>query len=157
MTIEFHKEQGKPHVLRYIRQDGSVTWTLLKTPFAIDHDLMHYAVEKILDLRGGFYGLLEQGFDINDFTLPKEQRPIALKWENLPIEAQYSEIIVGAFQQIPFNEDFWAGLKMQLDHFNLLVFEKLTPSVYEAILLKINRLRTEWAQLHFGQTLILEF
>ena len=157
MTIEFHKEQGKPHVLRFIRQDGSVTWTLLKKPFDVDHDLTHYAIEHTLELKGGFYGLLEQGFDINDFTLPKEQRPLALKWENLSKEAQYSEIIVGAFQQIPFNEDFWAGLKMQLDHFNLPAFERLTPSVFEAILLKINALRNNWKQLEYGQTLILKF
>ena len=100
---------------------------------------------------------MEKGFNINDFILPKEQRPIALKWENLPIEAQYSEIIVGAFQQLPVNEDFWTGLKMQLDHFNLSAFEKLTPSVYEAILLQINALRTNWEKLGFGQTLILKF
>ncbi len=157
MTIEFHKEQGKPHVLRCIRQDGSVTWTLLKTPFDVDHDLTHYAVEHTMELKGGFYGLLEKGFNISDFILPKEQRPIALKWENLPIEAQYSEIIVGAFQQIPVNTDFWTGLKMQLDHFNLPAFEKLTPSVFEAILLQINTLRSDWEKLDFGQTLILQF
>jgi hypothetical protein len=157
MTISFQKEQDKPHVLRCTRKDGSVTWTLLKTPFDIDHDLTHYVVEKTLNLRGGFYGLLEQGVDINDFLLPKDERPIHLKWENLPIEAQYSEIIVSAFQQLPNNDDFWGGLDMQLKHFNLPKFEKLTPSVFDAIILKMNELRAEWQQLPYGQILIVEF
>jgi hypothetical protein len=157
MTIAFQKEQSKPHVLRCTRKDGSVTWTLLKTPYEIDHDLTHFAVEKTMGLTSAFYGLLESGVDINDFTLPKDERPIHLKWENLPREAQYSEIIVAAFQQLPNNDDFWGGLDMQLAHFNLPKFERLTASLFDAIILKLNALRAAWQQLPYGQTLIVEF
>ena len=157
MIIQFHKKQDKPHTLRCIRADGSVTWSTLKTGFDIDHDLTHYAVEKTVPFNHGFYGLLKSGVNINDWQLPKEERPINLKWNNLPLDARHSEIVVGVFQGTPNNNEFWDNLTMQLTHFNLPELPQLTPSVYAAILLKMNELRTAWRDLEVNDILELEF
>ena len=157
MKIQFQKKQDKPSILRCIRADGSTTWTGLKTSFDVDHDLTHYIVESTLNLKQAFYGLLKSGIDINDWTLPKDQRPAYLKWENLPIDAQYSEIIVGVFQRTPDENDFWESLKLQLNNYNLPPLPELDPSVYKAILLKMKQLRNEWRNLEVNDTLEFEF
>jgi hypothetical protein len=157
MLIQFHKRQDKPHTLRCIRQDGSVTWSILKTAFDIDHDLTHYAVEHTLQLHHAFYGLIANGVNINDWQLPKTQRPSALKWKNLPIEAQYSEIMVGIFQRTPDEVDFWESLALQLIQFNLPLFPNLSPKMREVVLLKMNELRKVWKNLNYDDILELIF
>ncbi len=49
-----------------IRDDGTSIW-MQANLFMIAHDLAHYAVEKTLPLKFGFYGLLESGLHITDF------------------------------------------------------------------------------------------
>lgn len=157
MKIQFQKKQDKPSILRCIRDDGSATWTTLKTPFDVDHDLTHYIVESTMNFKQAFYGLLKSGIGINDWTLPKEERPAYLKWENLPKEAQYSEVIVGVFQRTPDEHEFWESLKMQLDNYHLPDLPQLNPSVYETILLKMKQLRQEWRNLEADESLEFEF
>jgi hypothetical protein len=157
MFIQFHKRQDKPHTLRCMRKDGSVTWATLKTAFDIDHDLTHYAVEHSLQMHHAFYGLIAKGTNINDWQLPKAQRPLALKWENLPIEAQYSEIIVGIFQRTPDSDDFWESLGLQLTQFNLPPFPSLSPEMRETVLMKLNELRAVWQNLKYDDIMELPF
>ena len=50
MIIRFKKNPStKPHALSCSRSDGSTTWTRLRLP--VQHDLIHYAVEKIERIR----------------------------------------------------------------------------------------------------------
>ena len=92
MRIKLTKRAGKPHTLRCVRSDGSVTWSNQGDDF-VRHDLIHYAVETTLALRKSFYGLLEDGWDIPSFALPSGQRE-----REIPVEAVYTEFIVGLLQ-----------------------------------------------------------
>ena len=92
MRIEIVKRADGAGVLRCVRPDGSVTWqkqTRHAAHFAL-HDLTHYAVETALGYRRGFFGLIAEGWDIED-TSGKGGRGA------LPAEALEVERIVGLF------------------------------------------------------------
>src|SRR3984957_14106051 len=92
LQIEIAKQPDGAGVLRCIRQDGSVTWqkqTKHAAHFAV-HDLTHLAVETVLSYRRGFFGLIAEGWDVDDTTGKGARGP-------LPGEAGEVEQIVGLF------------------------------------------------------------
>src|ERR1700733_12509574 len=92
LRIEISKRTDGAGVLRCIRDDGSVTWQKQAkhgAHFAL-HDLTHYAVETALDYRHGFFGLIAEGWDLEDTTGKGARGP-------LPAEAVEVERIVGLF------------------------------------------------------------
>jgi hypothetical protein len=71
LHIEIAKRADGAGLLRCIRSDGSVTWqkqSQLQAPHFTLHDLTHFAVETVLGLDQGFYGLIASGWDIEDTT-----------------------------------------------------------------------------------------
>ena len=79
-------------VLKCIRADGSVTWQRQRqrnAAFFPLHDLTHFAVESELGIPRAFYGLIAEGWDIED-TTGKGARGA------LPPEALVVERLVGA-------------------------------------------------------------
>ncbi|MFL5583309.1 MAG: hypothetical protein ACJ78K_00465 [Gemmatimonadaceae bacterium] len=73
------------------RPDGTTTWQRQEggqARFFPRHDLTHYAVESVLGIRNGFYGLVASGWDLSDFGTPWPRGRI-------PPEANIAEIIVG--------------------------------------------------------------
>ncbi len=97
MVIQLKKGVSKPSILTCIRDDQSTTWAKLHRGTA-SHDLAHYAVESIMGYTDAFYGILNQGYAIHDFELPKDKRPEKLKPANLHISAIQTEYIVNLLQ-----------------------------------------------------------
>lgn len=93
LKIRIKKENHKSSTLTCTREDGSVTYSKIQDDFEI-HDIAHYVVEQQLQLKNAFYGLLSQGYQINEFMLPKDKRPHALRPQNLPPEALATEHLV---------------------------------------------------------------
>lgn len=91
MLIRIKKEEVP--ILEYTRKDGSVTWGKIQ-PAMVAHDLAHYVVETQLGFTQGFYGLLADGWNIEDFEKPRSERPQQLLPKNLPAEAIYTEHLV---------------------------------------------------------------
>ncbi len=93
LRIQITKRSDGGGVLRCTRADGSVTWQKQTARhaghFAL-HDLTHFAVESTLGFRRGFFGLIAEGWDIDD-TTGKGARG------KLPKEAGEVEQIVGLF------------------------------------------------------------
>ena len=92
LRIQIAKRADGSGVLRCTRADGSVTWqkqTKHAAHFAL-HDLTHYAVERALGYKHGFFGLIAEGWDVED-TTGKGKRG------KLPDEAGEVERIVGLF------------------------------------------------------------
>jgi hypothetical protein len=92
VLIRIVKRQDGGGVLRCIRQDGSETWQKQTSRHAAHfslHDLTHFAVETSLGFRRGFFGLVAEGWDIED-TTGKGSRGA------LPPEAAEVEHLVGA-------------------------------------------------------------
>ena len=93
MLIEFTKRADGRTVLRCVRADGSVTWQRnddQNARFFPLHDLTHYAVETELGFAQGFFGLIAEGWNIDE-TTGKTARGA------LPNEALEVEYIVSAF------------------------------------------------------------
>lgn len=89
MRIRFKKGKNqykhRPDTLTCIREDGSVTWTHIHRGFA-QHDFAHYVVETTLGYKNAFFGLVAQGYDIPDFSLPTSERPFKIPKEALEVE-----------------------------------------------------------------------
>ena len=91
LLIRMKKKPGGESVLSCVRPDGSATWQRNEGrsgrffPF---HDLTHYAVETVLGHSRGFYGLVAEGWDLDDFGSPWPRGP-------LPADMDPSEAIVG--------------------------------------------------------------
>jgi len=93
VLIEFTKRADGRTVLRCVRADGSVTWQRnddQNARFFPLHDLTHYAVETELGFARGFFGLIAEGWTIDE-TTGKTARGA------LPNEALEVEYIVAAF------------------------------------------------------------
>ncbi|MGH8436256.1 MAG: hypothetical protein ACRERX_17645, partial [Pseudomonas sp.] len=58
LTIRIKKGRDGPHSLVCQRADGSMTMQHHPTEFFPLHDLIHYAVETVLNYQRGFYGLV---------------------------------------------------------------------------------------------------
>lgn len=84
------KEQGKA-VLTCTRNDGTITWKHTDA-FFISHDICHYAVETVLPLHNGFYGMLASGTDITEFDRPAAQRNTTISAETV-----FTEHLVNVF------------------------------------------------------------
>lgn len=95
MVIRIKKGADGRTSLSCTRSDGTSTWQRqegAQASFFPRHDLTHYAVETVLGLREGFYGLVAGGWDLSDFGTP---------WPRgkLPKDANLVEIIVGFFDR----------------------------------------------------------
>ena len=78
-------------VLSCVREDGSATWQRNEGrsgQFFPLHDLTHFAVETVLGHRRGFFGLVADGWNLDDFGSPWPRGP-------LPADMDPSEAIVG--------------------------------------------------------------
>ena len=147
LRIEIVKRPDGAGVLRCTRQDDSVTWQKQAkhaAHFAL-HDLTHYSVESALGYRRGFFGLIAEGWDVDD-TTGKGTRG------TLPAEALEVERIVGLF-----DSERTSGVLWTCEEFN----EKAPRRLTEADIQKVRALRSElfqkWAAVAPGQKLELTF
>src|SRR5271169_6570573 len=92
LGIQMTKRADGGFVLRCVRADGSATWQKQggHAAFFALHDLTHFAVESTLGYERGFFGLIAQGWEIED-TTGKGSRG------HLPPDAVEVERIVGMF------------------------------------------------------------
>lgn len=91
LVIRLKKNRDGAASLSCTREDGTVTWQRqggASAGFFPKHDLTHYAVESVLELRDGFFGLVAAGWDIGDFGTPWPRGP-------LPQGGVVAELIVG--------------------------------------------------------------
>ena len=160
VQISFQKGRNKPDTLSVRRSDGSVTWSQGHAGPAY-HDLAHYAVETILQTSQGFFSIIDQGFAIDDFVLPRHQRPDALKGVNLPAEAMQVEYVVNRIQLEHFNghEDshFLSSLRQVLTEKNLPFPDRLTEPVVTQIRARYHALVAQWDALPPGESMTLDF
>ena len=91
LTIEIKKRNDGTSAFRCTRRDGTVTWQHHRGRQGVFfplHDLTHYAVETVLGHGQAFYGLVADGWALDDFGKPWPRGP-------LPPEALDVELIVG--------------------------------------------------------------
>lgn len=157
MTIRLTKGKNKPDTLTCLRDDGSCTWTALNLPPA--HDLGHYAIETMLGFRHAFFGLLAQGWAIQDFGQPN---PLTGEKPTIPIEAIQTEALAGLLDMErrshlpPDYAEFQELLACACAGLNVPVPE-LAPDHLDAIRSRQTVLLHRWTALDDGETLELPF
>ncbi len=160
MTLQFKKGGEKQSILTVIRNDGSSTWARLQRNFE-EHDLAHYAVETVMGYQKAFYGLLDEGYTVEDFLLPREQRPEALLPSNLPEEALLTEFIVNQLCIERWNsgreEAFLAILSESLKQYGHSLPSDLTDEKVVAMRRIYHDLAERFAALQEGEVLELDF
>ncbi len=159
LRIEIAKRTDGGAVLRCTRPDGTVSWQLQRGStgaFFPLHDLTHYAVETVLDVRDGFFGLVTQGWEIED-TTGKGPRG------GLPAGAIVVEQIVGFLDRERASNAEWSAADYAT-HLGIAGVS-LSPSMRTALtndaLARIRALRHElfsrWAGVAPGESLHLTF
>lgn len=147
MLIRIKKKTDGGAALSCTRSDGTVTWQQQNGQqgrFFPLHDLTHYAVETVLDLRG-FFSLVAEGWDFADFGTPWPRGP-------LPAEAHAVEQVVGFLDTERASGREWAATDLRLAPPYALGEEELRR-VRDAR----RDLFARWAALSAGDTLELPF
>jgi hypothetical protein len=88
------KQGGEAHSLRVERENGTSDW-MPTTPFFVEHDITHFAVETTLGFQEAFWGLMSKGWSFSNF---EDRQPGSRKAVQLPPEAYITEGLVGAIQ-----------------------------------------------------------
>ena len=155
MLFRITKNNGKPHIILYRRDDGSETW-MYADEFYVRHDLSHYCLEKNLGYTTAFMGMLNQGMDVKDFEDRAKRKQITVTREALYAENMANlfliEITQGNFEN--FNQ-------MAKEAFETWNKEYPAPVLLEN---EINMIReslrdllSSWHQLPAGNTMELSF
>lgn len=159
LTIRIKKKNDGSAALSCVRADGSATWQRQEGAngrFFPIHDLTHYAVETVLGLRRGFYGLVSEGWDIDDFGAPWAKGP-------MPPETGHAELIVGFF-----DTDRAGGTRSTAEEFNTSAATfvtarggtappDLTDEDLARIRLRLSELLAGWRETPVGDALELVF
>jgi hypothetical protein len=155
MKLLITRNSDKPHVIKYKRDDGSETW-MQADDFFVQHDLSHYAIEKILNYTSAFMGMLNNGMDIKDFENREKRKQITVTQE-----AMYAENMANLF--------LMEALQGNFDDFNDIsrqAFEKMNapypaPSLTEQQIADVRsflrQLLKGWKELPNSQTMTLNF
>ena len=147
MRIEIGKRADGAGVLRCTRKDGSVTWQKQAKHgghFAL-HDLTHYAVETALGYRRGFFGLLAEGWDIEETGGKGLHGPV-------PAETIEVERMVGVF-----DSERGSGILWSTEEFNEFAPRALTGEEIQKVRALRSELFRKWSAVAQGQALELEF
>lgn len=153
MLVQITKRADGVGVLKCVRADGSVTWQKQNRhgAFFALHDLTHFTVESVLGYKRGFFGLVAEGWEIDDTTGKGARGP-------LPPQAVEVEYIVGSFPGDGVTaEDF--------NQFAALFFEsagrpaprKLTEDELTRLRTRRQELFEQWSEVPFGATMELRF
>ncbi len=147
LRIEIVKEHEGRGVLRCTRQDGSVTWEkqTRHAPYFALHDLTHLAVETALGYRQGFFGLVSEGWDIDD-TSGKGARGA------LPGETVEVERLVGLFDCERASGALWSTKEL-----NELAPRALTEAEIQEVRSLRAALFEKWSAVPPGEKLELTF
>ena len=158
LRIEITKRSDGGGVLRCVRADGSYTWQKQgrhAAHFAL-HDLTHFAVESTLGFRRGFFGLIAEGWDIED-TTGKGARG------RLPEEALEVELMVGVLDSERASatkltvEEFNEQASMQASAADRKGPRRLTEDELARVRARRGELFAKWAAVEAGGKIELEF
>ena len=152
MRVQITKKTDGSGVLRCVRDDASVTWQKQNdrhAAFFALHDLTHFAVETTLGFRRGFFGLIADGWDMEDTGGKGARGP-------LPPEAIEVEGIVGLF-----DSERACGAIWTLEEFNEFATMRgarlLSADEIARVKKKRSELFQQWAAVEPGASLELQY
>lgn len=158
LAIHLTKRADGGAVLRLVRADGSATWQRHdghRGGFFPAHDLTHLAIETELGFRRGFYGLVAEGWSLEETEGKSARGP-------LPPETVTVEYLVGALDLERAGGVEWTAAEFNehaarfADGRNLTV-PALTDAELACVRARVRELLGRWGTLPRGGTLELTF
>lgn len=159
LVIAMTKRPDGGSVLSCTRADGTATWQRhqgRQGHFFPLHDLTHYAVETTLGFRRGFFGLIADGWDIEDTDGKGNRGP-------LPDEALLVERIVGLISLGRGSDGPWTAdeldeqLRGMTPNTGIVAAARLSEERLGQLLASLTELVASWALVEPGGTMNLSF
>lgn len=153
MLLQLTKNTSKRHIIKYIRDNGTVTW-MHSDNFFVCHDLSHYAIEKILGYTTAFNAMIKDGMDIKDFE-NREKRIVM----QVTAEAFHAENMANLFLMETIQGSFEDFNAVQQQTFT--TFQKKIPVItlpaekIDQIRSYLCKLLQQWDELPAGETMRL--
>jgi hypothetical protein len=145
MKIELKKINVSNHELRIIRSDKTFEQAVLDTKTYLLHDICHFYVEKELQTVDGFWGMLSQGYQIEQ---------LFGKTNQLTEKLRIIECVVGGTQSVYSNHldesGFWTYIEA-------VDFNLIDDTFLEEVIPRIADFMSQWKFLSIGNTLTLIF
>ena len=152
MQIRITKKTNR-NSLACIRTDGSYTRSDTG-PALPHHDLAHYVVEDTLGIKNGFYGMISQGYSIqqlSDKALIKKLGP----------ESWLAEIVTRALQSFTggacTSNQFASLILTELNKSEEEMHYDLSPPAAEKMKADFLQLLTAWKEIPDGESMELLF
>ncbi len=136
--------------MRCVREDGSYTWqkqNSRQAPFFALHDLTHFAVESTLGFEHGFFGLIAEGWDIEDTTGKGSRGPLTR-------DAMEAEHLVGLLDGERAGGVIWSAKEFN-QHRPLA--RRLTDDDLARVRARRAELFRQWSAVKPGDALELRF
>ena len=151
--MEITKNIDKPHVICYMRDDGSKTW-MYADNFFVRHDLSHYAIEKILGYTTAFMGMLNNGMDIKDFEDREKRKKITMTKEAMNSEQMANLFLMEVVQGYlaDFNDTLKQTFTVKEQVFDAPI---VTRNQLATIRKYVRELYKNWDELPAGETMSL--
>ena len=159
LVIAMTKRPDGGSVLSCTRADGTATWQRhqgRQGHFFPLHDLTHYAVETTLGFRHGFFGLIADGWDVEDTGGKGARGP-------LPDEALLVEQIVGLISLGRGSDGPWTAneldeqLRAMTSDPELVRGARLTEARLGQLRASLTELVASWGLVEPGGTMTLSF
>lgn len=159
LQVQITKRKDGGAVLKCVRADGSETWQKQEGQHAAFfplHDLTHFAVEQELGIRNAFYGLVADGWSIQD-TEGKGPRGA------LPPDALFVENVVGTLDAERASGSRWTAVEFNESTARYAANQgrALPRALTDDDLARLRRRRSElfaqWTALPAGEMLDLRF
>jgi hypothetical protein len=159
LRISLTKHADGGAILKCVRGDGSVTWQRQQgrsAAFFPLHDLTHFAIETELGLQRAFYGLIAEGWDIEETTGKGTRGAI-------PPEALAAERLVGFFDLERAGSVEWSATELneQVQGPQVPAAQRLPRAITDDDVARIRsrlaELLAQWATVPSGHSLELSF
>jgi len=157
LNIIFRKQNNKYGQLECIRDDQSRTQTKMPEQGIAPHDLIHFVIEKTLDIKGAFYGQLKAGADIS-FKLDHNQASLEIANR---VDVWQTEAMVESLQSMLWSKE------LNFDSFNYLTEQacilrkipklKVTTDEFNGIKALLTCLNNRWLKLNKNETITVKF
>ena len=125
------------------------------SPFFITHDICHYALESVLNLKKAFYGLVATGTDIKEFDLPRDKRTIELTSEAIFAEQMVNLLTIEYSQG--YIEHFMVTIQEACNKNDVPLVKELNEERLREIRALYRQLMGQWNLLPGEKTMTLIF
>jgi hypothetical protein len=155
MDIIFRKRLKSKHLIVYKREKVDDYW-IEADDFLIFHDLSHYAIEKTLNFKNAFWGLIKSGINPSIFENKLERDKILIS-----NEAWLAECLANLFLIELTQGKFEDFQKVLAESYHQMYPEKVVPTLQneeiESIRAYYGQLIQQWRTLGNDESIMLTF